>query len=261
MRASTTPTRQTGLSVRGLMLLVLVMGGSLGWYIRDVRLQRAAVAAVERARGRVAYEWQYKGDEPDARGEPWAPDWLRKKVGVDYLGSVVAAGIRDDGTDAELAWIGKLSRLQRLTIRGARVTGAGFAHLEGISGLRALYLHDMPISDAALAHLNLTRVRWLSLEGTNIGDTSLARLKQSAELEFLSLKGTKVTDAGLVHLERLMGLTGLSLEYTMVSDAGLAHLRGLTRLEKLWLRGSKVSAQGTQELRRVLPKLTIGGVL
>lgn len=39
------------LSVRFLMVFVLVVGSWLGWYIRSVRLQEAAVAAVKKAPG------------------------------------------------------------------------------------------------------------------------------------------------------------------------------------------------------------------
>ena len=49
MRPPFTRTRRISLSVRGLMVLVLVLGGAFGWYVRDVRLQRAAVAAIEKA--------------------------------------------------------------------------------------------------------------------------------------------------------------------------------------------------------------------
>jgi internalin A len=37
--------------VRGLILLVLVVGVWLGWIIRSARIQREAVAAIQRAGG------------------------------------------------------------------------------------------------------------------------------------------------------------------------------------------------------------------
>jgi hypothetical protein len=239
------------------MALVLVIGGTLGWYVRDVQLQRAAVAVVERAHGRVGYDWEYSDDEPDAHGASWAPDWLRRRVGVDYFGSVVAVGIREKGTDTDLAWIGKLPGIRQLSIRHAPVTEAGLAHLEGIAGLRALYLCDEPITDAGLAHFSLAKLRWLYLDGTLITDLSLPRLEGSTELEWLSLNGTRITDRGLVHLKGLPSLTGLSLQDCSVSDAGIASLRGCNRLEKLWLGGSKVSPQGARQLMGALPKLNV----
>jgi hypothetical protein len=38
-------------SVRGLIVLVLVIGAALGWFVRGARTQRDAVAAIERAGG------------------------------------------------------------------------------------------------------------------------------------------------------------------------------------------------------------------
>ena len=45
-------------SVRGLIVVVLVVGGWLGWIVRGARIQREAVAAITRAGGRVAYDWE-----------------------------------------------------------------------------------------------------------------------------------------------------------------------------------------------------------
>jgi hypothetical protein len=42
-------------SVRGLIVLVLLVGGWLGWIVRNARIQREAVAAIERAGRHVAY--------------------------------------------------------------------------------------------------------------------------------------------------------------------------------------------------------------
>ncbi len=37
-------------SVRGLIVLVLVIGAGLGWIVRSAQVQREAVAAIERRR-------------------------------------------------------------------------------------------------------------------------------------------------------------------------------------------------------------------
>ena len=248
-------------SVRWLMTLVLAVGGWLGWYIRGVQFQVAAVAAVTRAHGHVGYEWEFKDDQPNPRGKPWAPDWLVKRVGVDCVSSVVSVGLYQEGRDADLVAIGNLVRLRSLNIIKAQVTDAGLASLGRISGLRSLSLSGMPITDAGLGHLTLTRLRWLILQDAPITDASLRRLDGLAELEYLGLSGTGVTDAGLVHLRRLTGLTGLALENTRVTDAGLSNLKGLTKLQDLWLGGSRVTTEGVRELRRSLPpKVDIRGV-
>jgi internalin A len=260
MTAPRQTRRRVSISVRMLMVLVVAVGGWLGWYVRSIRLQREAVDSVKKSHGHIGYEWEYKDDQPYMRGKPWAPAWLVKRLGVDAIGSVISVGIYDSGTDADLARIGNLKRLQHLNVLGAKMTDDGLANLEGITGLRSLYLCYMPISDAGLDHLTLKRLRWLSLQDTQITDASLARMGGLASLEYLSLNGTRITDAGLVHLKGLEGLTELSLENSAVTDAGLAHLRGLTGLKTLWLGGSKVTAECVQALRRSLPGLEIKGV-
>ena len=45
------------LSVRGLIVLVLILGGGLGWVIRAARIQRDAVEDIERQGAGGVYEW------------------------------------------------------------------------------------------------------------------------------------------------------------------------------------------------------------
>src|SRR5262245_30630399 len=76
-------------SVRGLLMIVLLVGAWLGCVVRSARIQREAVAAIEKARGWVEYDW--KGKITD--GGHGAPDWVPKKMvdalGVDYFGNVI----------------------------------------------------------------------------------------------------------------------------------------------------------------------------
>ena len=64
--------RRARLSVRGLIILVLVIGGGLGWVVRSAQLQREAVAAIQRAGGRVKYDWEWKSRSPIHNGRPAA---------------------------------------------------------------------------------------------------------------------------------------------------------------------------------------------
>jgi hypothetical protein len=43
-------------SVRGMIVLVLVIGAGLGWIVRNAHIQRDAVAAIKSAGGRVYYD-------------------------------------------------------------------------------------------------------------------------------------------------------------------------------------------------------------
>src|ERR1700733_11308113 len=89
--APTSPAKRRkrwGLSLRVLMVLVLLLGGGMGWYAYRARVQREAVAAIEAAGGKVYYDWEWNGDQaaPPTAKPKW-PKWLGDRVGVDYLGN------------------------------------------------------------------------------------------------------------------------------------------------------------------------------
>ena len=69
--------RRFMISLRTMMILVLVFGGWLGWFVRRVQIQQDAVAAVKNAGGSVFYDWSGGMPGPiltDSRGFPtgWA---------------------------------------------------------------------------------------------------------------------------------------------------------------------------------------------
>jgi hypothetical protein len=45
-------------SVRGLIVLVLVVGTWPGWIVRSARIQPEAVLAIRSADGEVSYDWE-----------------------------------------------------------------------------------------------------------------------------------------------------------------------------------------------------------
>jgi hypothetical protein len=85
------------LSLRALMLIVLVTGGTIGWKANRARTQRQAVAAIKETKGFVFYDFQYTGNEPpgklNPRNEPGAPKWLRRVFGDEYFQEVTMVGI------------------------------------------------------------------------------------------------------------------------------------------------------------------------
>ena len=245
-------------SVRGLILVVLVIGGGLGWMVRSARMQRDAVAAIQSSGGIVTYDWGWKDGAYLGNAGPWAPYRLVDALGADYFGSVVVVRCYGRESDAEVAQIGRLTALVDLSLAGNSVTDAGLAELKGLAGLRRLEIHSKGVTDAGLAHLKgLTDLRELILSGTQITNDGLAQIEGMTNLAVLSLGSTQVTDAGLAHLRRLTDLSVLSLSGTQVTDAGLSHLEGLTRLSKLWLVRTQVTNAGVQHLQRALPGLQI----
>jgi hypothetical protein len=196
--------RYLRLNLRGMIVLVLVTGGWLGWWIRSATIQRAAVAAIERGGGYVAYNWEYLNGRAIRRkvhSPPW-PRWLVHRIGVDYFGYVIKVqNVSPGNGDAGLASIAVLERLEELQLGGFLVTDSGLKHLEGLRSLKVLDLSSCDLTDRGVAHLR-------GLTG----------------LKVLDLKRTWVTDAGLVHLKGLINLQVLDLEETQVTDAGIREL-------------------------------------
>ena len=58
------------LSVRGLIVLVLVIGAGLGWIVHQAHVQRDAVAAIKNAGGSVKYDWEWTGGIINPAGGP-----------------------------------------------------------------------------------------------------------------------------------------------------------------------------------------------
>ena len=208
------------ISVRGLILFVIVAGAGLGWIVRQAHMQRDAVAAIRKAGGRAAYSWESDHGKAIRGGKPWAPSWVLESIGVDFFGHVTDVELEGSSRPADtvLAAVGRLNRLQRLSLEDTSATDAGLMHLAELTDLFNLNFRCTPITDAGLVHL-----------------------KGLTKLSSVVLHGTQVTDAGLVHLKGLTNLSYLRLDGTQVTDAGLVHLGGLTKLSDLWLNDTQVT--------------------
>ena len=82
------------LSVRGLIVLVSVIGCWLGWVVRSARIRRNAIAAIYKGGGHIYYNWEtdYIGNMSEAK--PWWPKWLDSLLGPDYFGHVAQVHLR-----------------------------------------------------------------------------------------------------------------------------------------------------------------------
>jgi hypothetical protein len=198
-------------SVRGLIAFVIVIGAVLGWVVHQAHVQRDAVASIRRTGGEVFYDWEWKNGHRIPGAEPWPPRWLVDRIGVDYFGQVTTVQLLSSAseTDASLADVGRLTRLQKLDVLSASGSDAGLAHLKALSRLSRLNIANTQVTDAGLANLKgLTSLRVLDLSGTHVTDAGLAHLKVLSKLSRLDLSRTLITDAGMKELNRaLPGLT------------------------------------------------------
>jgi Leucine Rich repeats (2 copies) len=217
-------------SVRGMIVVVLVVGSWLGWIVRSARIQREAVAAIEHDHGFVYYDCDWKDGEPvRRRARSWYLKWFANHVDLDYFSNVVSVIFSEGPSDAKLALLSGLYRLEELRFDSSiddrwnsSLTDTGLAHLEGHTRLKGLDLSDTNITDAGLVHLRgLTGLQELDLSGTPVTDAGLVHLENLTRLEKLDLRSTDISNAGAVHLRKLTNLRSLDVYDTKVDDFGV----------------------------------------
>jgi hypothetical protein len=123
-------------SVRGLIVLVLVIGAALGWIIREAHVQRDAAAAISRACGSVSYSFGSRDGSVLSRLilsclQPDARQWAVDAIGIDYFANVDMVVFPRGCTDKELVFLAPFARLYGLNVRESSVTDAGLVHLKG----------------------------------------------------------------------------------------------------------------------------------
>ena len=248
------------LSLRVLMILVLVLGGWLGWLVRGARTQREAVAAIQRGGGSVKYDWEWATFRylPDGRlvqpmpkpgtRPPW-PEWLVGRLGPDYFGDIKEVVVGPKDPDLVMARVGDLGRVASLRVAlGSPITDDGLEHIRGLTSLESFSIPPRSsdkITGACLESLGgLTGLRRLMFtDGPPLTDAHLAHLRNLSALQELQLpgRGSQVTDEGLANLEGMTDLRYLSLSsQERITSAGLAHFRGMTRLADLWIAGTRI---------------------
>ncbi len=102
-----------------MIVVVLLVGGWLGWLVRSARIQREAVAAITRKGGMAQYDWEFiweRRDDDVPNPPPWASRRLTDTIGVDCFGHVTDVWLDPEDADAVLVEVGRLTQLKRLKI-------------------------------------------------------------------------------------------------------------------------------------------------
>ena len=145
-------------------------------------------------------------------------------------------------TDAGLASLVKLHpKLRRLNLGEARhITDKGFASLARLTQLEDLTVRHARITDQGIAHLSRLRLSKLTLRFSGVTDAAMPVLAKMSTLEHLDLFGArKVTDTGVTQLAALRNLKTLNVGLTQgVTD------RTMTELAKLPLMSLDLSSHG-----------------
>jgi Leucine-rich repeat (LRR) protein len=169
-------------------------------------------------------------------------------------------------TDAGLANIAQLSRLEELYLQGSKVTGAGLPALRNLKRLRILRLDVLPIRDEELKHVaHLENLEYLDLSQTQVTGDGLKYLAGLRRLRKLSLmSNSHFNGNGLSNLTVLFSKgtpenlgRELSLGWTSIGDDSLETLKTFTGLAKLDVHSTMLTTNGLIKLKQALPRTDV----
>jgi hypothetical protein len=192
-----------------------------------------------------------------------APAWLKRMLGEKriYLAErpffVSLHQAEMGATDADLDQIVRFGTIERLDLsEQSGISDAGLAKISGLSRMQYLHLNGTTLTDDSAASLSrLAELRQLSLWRTRITDAGVANIRGLSKLEYLHLGGPGITDEGMRIVGSFPSLTRLLIYDSPVSDAGIRHLRNLTALRELRLVGTQITDRALAELD-AFPELT-----
>jgi len=165
-------------------------------------------------------------------------------------------------TDAGLAHIKKLHRLQDLSVRETQISDAGLKSLSGLAELEKVDFQETKIDGSGCAYLkDLGKLHGLNFRDcTQFGDQGLKQISEFKSLNWLDVGSTAVTDAGIAHLRPNRTLKRLFVEDTAISDAAIPHFREIAGLGWVRITGSRMTQFGIRRLKRARPELTVAGL-
>jgi Leucine-rich repeat (LRR) protein len=88
-------------------------------------------------------------------------------------------------TDSGLSYVGKLTRLQVLSLNGdnERVTDKGLEAIAGLTNLQVLYLSRCQVTDSGLAWLSqMSRLKSITVTGTILTDEAIHRVLPNCKI-------------------------------------------------------------------------------
>ena len=163
----------------------------------------------------------------------------------------------------------------------SKISDAALRAISGLASLQRLYVHDVPLTDNALAHLQgLSRLKSFPCKtprsaapGWRGADPREAASRQSqrdrsrrrlvgalsglAELDTLALENSKVTGEGLKKLKPLERLRVLNLNGCKIAGGDLDGLLGHAALRMLYIRRCGVPEKDIEEFRQKMVSLAI----
>ncbi|UCE48112.1 MAG: hypothetical protein JSW47_21255, partial [Phycisphaerales bacterium] len=199
-----------------------------------------------RIRDRGSQHWQDWKDYGFARGDVVVPDDKELELTVIFEAfdnrSCLVALDPDD--------------IQELDICSQEIADADLVHIKDLTGLESLTfggtcMGPCPLTGHGLFNLkNMTKLRFLMLDCTNLTDDNFVHLKSLKALEKLWIhRNRQFTGDGLVHLVNLPSLCELQLYSTPIGNDALKHVNKLKALEALSLQSTQVTDEGLAHLK------------
>ena len=145
-------------------------------------------------------------------------------------------------TDQDIAFVGSLTNLRLLILRGGLLTDATLVRLKRLPLLETLEIETGRFTDEGFSNLGRMRhLRVLSLPRVRITDAGLDAIGKLHTIEELEFDGSQVTATGLSAIASLGNLKRLVIWKLHAQSGDLKFLSSLTKLEQLglpWMDGT-----------------------
>ena len=154
----------------------------------------------------------------------------------------------------ELRGVWQQRALDRIREFGAQLTKSHPADFNTLQSAYSVEIgEDWKGGEEGLVHLAaLVDLQEIWLEGSQVTDTWLKRIKDLDKLRHVHVRRARITDAGLDHLAEMTSLERLDLWYAPITDAAVGRLQSMKQLQAVSLYGTDVSRQAADSLRETL---------
>lgn len=267
-------------SLRTILLLSAVVCLSLGYEYSNAKRQERAVAAIEKAGGRVEYDWSTSTVRSVMKPQPRGPAWLRTLLGPHYFNSVVGVDISHTlvhGSPSDFesfkAALRQLPTLKRLHVFALELSDDNFTVIGQLQSLEALSLARIELTEGGAQQIaHIKNLRKLSLGDAVVPAAALVQIKDLPLLQALTvycrhedrapngapiwnLEKYALRDDALTSLPTLTALRDLSLTFTQITDDGIAIIGRMINLRNVDISSPKITNASMEHWKK-LPNLS-----